>query len=150
VNRKGGNFHLSVLNQADRNLFEKDPLVLLDGYPVFSIDKLFTYDPLKVKSIDVVTHKYFRGSSIFEGIVNMTTYREYFDGILLDSSATVINYQGLQKQRLFYSPVYETSETLVSRVPDFRNVLYWNPSVTTDSTGKQTVDFTLPISKAYL
>jgi uncharacterized protein YfaS (alpha-2-macroglobulin family) len=28
-----------------------------------------------------------------------------------------------------------------SRIPDFRNTLYWNPSVKTDSEGKALVEF---------
>ena len=39
--------HYSICNLQQR-MFEKDPLILLDGVPVFDVDKIIAYDPLKV------------------------------------------------------------------------------------------------------
>jgi uncharacterized protein YfaS (alpha-2-macroglobulin family) len=59
----------------------------------------------------------------------------------LDSKAVILDYEGLQLQREFYSPVYKTEQQAASRLPDFRNLLYWSPAVQTDSTGQATVEF---------
>jgi len=52
-----------------------------------------------------------------------------------------MEYEGLQYQREFYSPVYETQEQVSSRLPDFRNVLYWSPNVQTNTQGKTEFNF---------
>lgn len=87
-------------NLLIRKNFESDALVLLDGVPVFDIDKLFLFEPLKVKTIDVVARKYFRGSGVFEGIVNMSTYSHDLNGYETDIRATVIKNQSVQKEDL--------------------------------------------------
>lgn len=131
VRRRSGRYHLPVYNDADpiNKIFDKDPLVLLDGVPVFDLDKLMRYDPLKVRKMETVTRRYYFGNLSFEGIVNLSTYDGGIEGYELDPGATVIDYEALQLHREFYSPVYETPQQVSSHAPDFRNVLYWQPSL---------------------
>jgi hypothetical protein len=122
-----GRFHIKVLN--DRGFLDGDPLVILDGVPVFNIDKIFTVDPLKVSKLEVVRSRYFYGPSEEEGIFSFTTYKGDLGGVDLDPHAIVMDYEGLQLRREFYSPVYDNGAETTSRIPDFRNLLYWTPSV---------------------
>jgi len=128
-----GNFHIKVLN--DRGFLDSDPLVLLDGVPVFNINKVFTVDPLKVKKLEVVPFRYYYGPAVEEGIFSFTTYKGDLGGVELDPHAVVIDYEGLQLSREFYSPVYDTETQATSRIPDFRNLLYWSPSVAEHGKG---------------
>jgi len=128
-----GKFHIKVLN--DRGFLDGDPLVLLDGIPVFNIDKVFSMDPLKVRKLEVVPYRYFYGPAEAEGIFSFITYKGDLGGVDLDPHAVVIDYEGLQLHRVFYSPVYDTEAQTASRIPDFRNVLYWSPSVVTQGKG---------------
>jgi hypothetical protein len=121
--------------------FERDPLVLLDGYPVQDISTLFDFDPLKVRTIDVVTHRYFKGSGVFDGIVNMTTYSHDLNGYPINRHATIIKGLAPQKQRIFHSRNYETADERASRLPDFRSQLFWSPSLDTDSSGNHHISF---------
>lgn len=141
--RQKGKFHIKVL--TDRGFLDSDPLVLIDGVPFFNVDKLFAIDPLKVQKLEVVPFRYFYGPTTFEGVFSFTTYKGDLGGADLDPKAVVMDYEGLQLRREFYSPVYDTDSSLASRIPDFRNVLYWSPSVntkgpvsfyTSDQTGK--------------
>ena len=43
--------------------------------------------------------------------------------------ATIIDFDGLQTEREFYSPSYENTEDQLSHIPDFRNVLLWSPDI---------------------
>jgi hypothetical protein len=62
-------------------------------------------------------------------------------GINLDKEIYAIDFEGLSKQAEFYQPRYETQEQLRSRIPDFRTVLYWNPEITTSTSGEASVNF---------
>ena len=99
------------------------------------------YDPLKIKQVDVVSRKYFTGKQGIEGIVSYLTYQGNLDGFALDPGAIVLEYPGLQLQREFYAPAYETSDQIESPLPDFRNVLHWAPTVVTDSKGNASLHF---------
>jgi hypothetical protein len=139
VTKRQGNFHLTVFSESNRYLSDREPLVLVDGLPVFNMNSLFSYDPLKVKSIDVVTGKYFRSGSVFPGIISMTTFRGTTDGELIDENASVLPYEIVQKQRQFYSPAY--GESYDAHLPDFRSQLYWDPLLVVDSTGNGSIEF---------
>ena len=141
VKKKGGHYHLPVFDLPNNGFFEADPLILLDGVPVFNIDSLMVLDPLKFRKLDMVQRRYFLGSTSYDGVMNWITYKGDLGGYVLDPHATVVDYEGLQLQREFYSPSYATEEQAGSHLPDFRNVLYWCPAVPQDSTGKSTLSF---------
>lgn len=139
VVRRDKRYHIEVI--SDKGFLEGDPLVMLDGIPIFNIDKVIAVDPLKVRKLDVVHDRYYWGPSDDEGILSYTTYKGDLGGVELDPHAVVLDYEGLQLRRVFYSPVYDTDQQVASRIPDFRNVLYWNPSITTSAQSKQQVSF---------
>ncbi len=134
-------FRYRMLNLPYKRFFESNPLVLLDGVPVFDINKIIAFDPLKVKRLDIIARKYLQGAVSFDGIASYSTYEGDLAGFVLDPNALIIEYAGLQLQRQFYSPVYETSEDRKSRLPDFRNVLYWEPAIKTNKDGNNIVSF---------
>jgi hypothetical protein len=140
VRRYGGEMHLWVFYFDQDRFFNSDPLILLDGVPV-SNTEILAYDPLKVKKLEVIPEKYIVGEFTYEGVVSFTTYRGELDDFKLNPKAVKLDYEGLQMKREFFSPVYETPEQAGSRVPDFRNVLYWAPEIKTDKSGNARVNF---------
>ncbi len=134
-------FGYKVRNRSFDQFFETPPLILLDGVPVFDADKMVKFDPLKIKRVDVVAQKFYQNGLTHDGIVNYTTYRGDLAGYQLDANALIVGYEGFQLQREFFSPVYETTEQINSRLPDLRNLLYWAPDITTDKNGKKRVSF---------
>ncbi len=138
--RKGG-YHLMVLDRPNRGIFSDNPLVLLDGVPVFDMNRVMAIDPLKVKQLEVVTQKYFVGPRTYSGIVSFTTYKGDLGSLQLDPRSLLLEYEGLQLEREFYAPAYATPEQLQSRLPDFRNLLHWVPDVKTKADGKGNVAF---------
>lgn len=141
VRKRKDNFYFLVYNENDNSVYRTNPLVLLDGVPVFNINKIMEYDPLKVQRLDVITNRYFYGPLTFYGIVSYSTYRGDMPGFTLDSRALTIDYEGVQWKREFFSPVYETPEQTASRLPDFRDLLFWNPAIEMSQDGKHTVEF---------
>lgn len=129
VRRRNNRFVLYALDMPTRNFFTGNPLVLLDGVPMFNMDKVLAYDPLKVRKMEVLTKRYFLGALYFDGVVSMTTYKGDIGGYELDANATVVDYEGLQVQRQFYSPDYSTDADKASHLPDYRNQLAWRPEV---------------------
>ena len=152
VFKKDGKFHLFVTQPDNRFTYENDPLVLLDGVPVFDINAfMINDDPLKMYKLDVIAKRYFYGYQSFDGILNFVTYKGDLAGHELDPHAVAIDYEGLQLQRKFYSPEYETDEKTASHLPDFRNVLYWSPEIKTNEQGKKEETFyTSDISGKYI
>lgn len=141
VRKRGGQYQMIVYNDAEQLFFRENTLVLVDGVPLFNQSALFSYSPLKVRKLDVVTRRYFIGHQIFNGIASFTTHKGNFDGLTVNPRAVIIDYEGLQLRREFYAPVYDTEEQLQSRLPDFRNTLHWVPTLIQNEAGSQKVSF---------
>jgi hypothetical protein len=150
ISRKGKKYHFFTLNapgfalhdmQPAEIIFYSDPLVLMDGVPVFDLNKVMAYDPLKVRKLEVVTSQYYYGPITADGIVSLTTYKGDLNGFTLNPHDLVMDYDGLQQQRIFYSPDYSGQDALQSRLPDFRDVLYWSPDIRTTSKGEGQISF---------
>jgi hypothetical protein len=77
----------------------------------------------------------------FGGILSFVTYNGDLPGFDLDPHTIVMDYGGLEAQREFYSPAYNTKEEFESRLPDFRRLLYWQPTLITDKQGNNTQSF---------
>jgi hypothetical protein len=141
IRKDGEKFTFKVRNRLFGTYFEEDPLILLDGIPIGDASRIIALDPLKIKKIEVVMHKYYIGSSVFEGIVNVKSYNGELGVTQIDPNALVVEYEGLQQQRAFYSPRYDSQEAGESHMPDFRNVLYWAPRISTGANGKSQLSF---------
>ncbi|KQS33095.1 hypothetical protein [Dyadobacter sp. Leaf189] len=141
VRRRQKEYHFRMIDKLLPNTYyDTDPLILVDGIPVFDADKIIEFDPLKVKKIEVLNSRYFLGPLTFTGIVTFTTYGNDLGGFELDPKVLVLPYEGVQAQREFYAPKYDAASAN-SRIPDFRNLLHWAPNVVTDKSGKAALEF---------
>ncbi|MCY1522892.1 hypothetical protein D9M68_577700 [compost metagenome] len=139
ISKSQNNYHVKIVGKTD--YLNENPLVLLDGVPYFNMNHLMEIDPKKIKSLDVITELYYYGPAIFEGILNFISYKPNLANIAINPNAVVLDYEGLQTQREFYKPEYETETQRKNRLPDFRNVLFWAGKIPVDGTGKAHFDF---------
>lgn len=140
LRKKNDQFIFKVINTTQNTVYDNEPLVLLDGVPVFDTDKLMAIDPLKIMHLDVVAGKYFLGSLSFDGIVSFKTYPGDLGGFQFSPQTLILDYEALQTQSDFFSPTYETKQQREDRLPDARHLLYWLPDLTLNQEDKQ-VDF---------
>jgi hypothetical protein len=141
VRKRKDGFHFINLNRTRQLIFENDPLVLLDGVPVFRTNDIMAFDPLKVRQLNVVTSRYFQGSQAYDGVVSYATYKGDLGGFALDPHALLEEYEGVQGEREFYAPRYETAAQQQSRLADLRNLLYWQPVLLTRPIQAQALSF---------
>jgi len=131
---------LHVLNRKKEEFFEEDPLVLVDGIPILSTHRVTVMPATDVKTLDIIAQRYRLGPATFGGIVSLKTSNGRLGGLEPEPGAYAFDFEGLQAAREFYSPVNSTS-TQSNRIPDFRNVLYWQPILTTTTKRGEEVSF---------
>ncbi len=140
VRKRQGEFYFMVLDNINKSIFKEDPLILVDGVPVFNADRIMHFSPLKIKKLEVVDRLFFEGRLTFPGIVSYSTYTGDLSGFKIHPKSVLLEYQGLQLKRNFYSPVYETERQRSNRMPDQRTLLQWWPDVKVTS-GKAELEF---------
>jgi hypothetical protein len=141
VRKRRDGFHFIVIDRVKTGVLHDDPIILLDGVPLFDADEIMAFDPLKVKKLDVLTRQYYLGIMVMQGVVAYSTYQGDLGGFTLNPRALVVDYEGLQINREFYSPVYDDKKARSSRIPDQRSLIYWNPDVTLANGESKTVSF---------
>ncbi|GAB3932809.1 hypothetical protein [Larkinella terrae] len=134
-------YMISVLDVPHKLFFDSSPMVLLDGVPIFSMDRVMEIDPRKVQKLEVMTRRYIVGPLVFDGLISFTTYKGDLAGYRPDAKALLADYEGLQVPRDFYVPRYDTPQKSGSRLPDLRNLLHWVPSVKLNAQGKAQLEF---------
>ncbi len=137
-------YKFSVLDIPNKKSFENNPLVLIDGVPTSDINKVVAFDPLKIKRMDIVSRKFFLGDQSYDGIVSFVTYNGDLAGFELDRQTLVIDYPGIPMKRQFNQVQYGDVESIKSRVPDLRVLLYWDPSVKIKKHQMQAFTFYTP------
>ena len=141
VRKESDRYYFRVNNMLMKEFFNSDPLVLLDGVPIFNMNRIMEFDPLKIRKIEVVSGNFYQGSLANTGIVSYQTYEGDLAGFELDPGSIVVEYDGIQRQREFYAPAYDNDTHRQSPIPDFRNLLHWAPDIRTGQNGKTSLSF---------
>ncbi len=141
VRKRKDGFHFLVVDRPKHITLQENPLTLLDGLPIFNINQIMAFDPLKIRKLEVIANRYFLGQQVYDGVVSYTTYKGDLGGFPLNPHALIEEYEGLQAPREFYTPRYDTEAQQHSRLPDLRNLLYWNPDVQLAPSQPQALDF---------
>jgi len=132
---------LSLTNRYPGMTFNSQPLVILDGVPVYNLDKLLDIPSSLIEKVEVLTVRYFTGDIVTDGIINIVSHKGDLSSMEFDRSVLRQEYDMLLDSYDIYAPDYSTDSLRLSRVPDYRNTLYWNPSVRTGSGGEAAVEF---------
>ena len=118
---------------SDLYIFE--PLVLVDYVAIDNVDWILSISPKKVDRIEVIDKPYILGDICYGGVIHIISEDGDFAGVNLPSSGQFI------KIIMYASPdtIHQKKEEN-PRIPDARNLSYWNPEV--QLTGGQSEDFT--------
>lgn len=132
---------LKVVSSNPYQIFNNPALVLFDGVPVSDIEELMKVSAKELERIEIINTRYFYSDYVFDGIISFISKGGILNSIESSSSVFRQVYEGCLKDEVFYSPDYSIDSERLSRIPDFRNTLYWNPDVVTSADGSAAVEF---------
>jgi hypothetical protein len=138
--RKSG-YEMKILNPFTGSYYDEPPTVLIDGVIVNDLSAVANLDPELVERIEIVKTPYLTGELIHHGIVHIITKQGKYSNLSLPDYVVKLPYRVTEPVSLFSSPDYSNPGRRQNRVPDFRNTLYWNPSIKSDNEGKMSVEF---------
>ena len=132
---------LKVTSSNPYQIFSNKALVLLDGVPVADIEKLLSISARELERVEIINSRYFYADYVFEGIISFITKKGNLSSLEEDNSFFRQVFEGCLKTEEFYSPAYDSDSSRLSRIPDFRNTLYWNPDVTVSEGKTAEIEF---------
>ncbi len=89
IKKTRGHYSLQVLNTPYKTFFDQQPVVLIDGVPVFNLDAFMAIDPLKIKKLEVMARRYYYGTMTWDGVVSFSSYDGDLAGYSLYDNAIV-------------------------------------------------------------
>lgn len=126
-----------LINEAVKDVFETNPLILIDAMPVFDSDLLSGFNPKFFSGLEVLNREFYLNDRAYPGVLSFSSYDNNFGLFPLAPSARFFDYLGLQ-------PKIELDKSAFGKpgsggeFPDFRTVLFWGDS---DSPTIQTSKF---------
>jgi hypothetical protein len=134
-------YEISMLDPNTKNWQKTSPVLFIDGVMIIDATAIAGLDPEIVERIDVITGKYVVGNLVFYGLINVITKSADFTCTTLPDQAVRIKYKSIDNEASFKEPAFSDPDKGMNNIPDFRNTLYWNPSVSPDKNGKFNVSF---------
>jgi hypothetical protein len=142
IKDKKGVYSLRVLDIKRKLYFKEEPVYFIDGLLFTSNAFFLKLDPATVQAIEVYGRpdKLARfGNFGKNGVI--AAYTRNGDFYPEDYLAFLkLPFRGFQQTREFYTPVYD-DKSKITQKPDLRPLIYWNPLLTTDASGKTQISF---------
>ncbi len=132
---------ISIADPETNKIYDEPPVLFVDGVVIDEASKIANLDPELVEKIEVIKERYLVGDFLFFGIVNVITRAGDFSSVTLPRYAVRLPYLITGPVNTFSFPDYSDPAIKQRRIPDFRNTMYWNPSVKPGIDGKATVEF---------
>lgn len=110
------------------SLYPKDgeTMVFLDGVPVYDIDNILVLNPNDLLRVEVVNFDYYLEDEKLGRLLCFFTNNCDMAGYEFDSRIFRQVHKGYLPNYHFTGPNYEDSSNVDERIPDFRNLLFYN------------------------
>lgn len=114
---------------------------MVDGIPIQNQHNILLMLPQEVEKIDVMNYDFFVGEYKISNLLNVTTSKGDMGAFEFDTRLFRQSYDGYFPAYFFNSPDYSVDSLRNSRIPDFRNLLYWNPKIDVNHQNETQVSF---------
>ncbi len=141
ITRKKGQVHIKIYENESLDVKHNDSFCMVDGVPIENQNNILKMNYKKVEKIDVVNLNYFIETFSLGNILNIITRNGDMSSFDFDKRLFRQEHSGYSPEYLFNCPDYSVDSIRNSRIPDFRNLLYWNPAVKFDGNGKSEISF---------
>ncbi|MCH4822282.1 hypothetical protein ML462_03770 [Gramella lutea] len=102
------------------------PLILVDGIAISDHMDVYNLNPNTVESISVLIDKYYYGPAFYQGVLGIRTKNQSF---YPSDEGYELELHPVENEKQFYSPEYTSAGEKLSRIPDYRYQLLWNPKI---------------------
>jgi hypothetical protein len=124
-------------------------IVLIDGVYIPNHEAIKEYDARKIKSISLIQDQFQLGNKLYQGMLSVET----FDGdyVLEHTHKNALKSQIdlPDAKKNYYQQRYTAENLKYERIPDYRTLLFWRPSITIDNTGLNFDFFTSDVKGEY-
>lgn len=127
IDKVGGRKVIRMLNKNDKGFNFFPVLVLVDGVAFNDHSDVLAYNAHRVQYIHQYRSNFALGENFYGGILSLVTHRGMLADMRMDERMQMLAYEFPQDRPAFKMPLYPDEESRLSRRPDFRHTMYWEP-----------------------
>jgi hypothetical protein len=128
----------SLINAGKTSLSNYSPLILLDNIPVSNDERLLKLPLNRIERIEAIDKGYIVANMKYDGLISIYSKKKDFAGIDLNKNNMFFTYELFSNEN---SDLTFDENSYDSRIPDTRNLLYWNPDIRLSPGQKITFSF---------
>lgn len=130
LTREDGAYRISILDANLNRIIGPHPGYFIDGVPVTDPGIILKADPQMFSHIRVISSGYVFRQMTWDGIVDLTTHAGDYSEPEWPANAIRIQVRQIDPPVAFREPDYSDTASARSRLPDYRNLLHWEPELT--------------------
>ena len=134
----------SLISMKRTYLSSCPPLILLDNVHVNNDDQLLKIPLNRIEKVEVINQDYVVAGMRYYGIISVYSKNKNFAGLDLNKNSVFFTYDLFSDRNTGYNYSVRSNDT---RIPDRRNLLYWNPDIQLSADKKTTISFYTSDSK---
>lgn len=140
VRKSHGKTHFKLINKPLGTVFDENPLMLIDGMPVFDSDQLAKFHPKNIRQALITNREYYIRNKSFKGVLDLKSYQNDFAGYPLPENALYLEYPSIQQEVIWDFEPSGAEEQV--KAPDLRDILLWQSNIFMEGNGEKEWSFT--------
>lgn len=134
-------YYISISDEDIEYSREQNSFCMVDGVPILNQNNLLQMNADRVERIDVENRNVFVKEYQVGKIFNLITSNGNMGGFDFDKRIFRQVFNTYSPSYKFAAPDYSIDTVKQTRIPDFRNVLYWESNLQFDTKGNTSVEF---------
>ena len=136
-----GKYDIKVLDRVSASYYEEKPGVFVDGVLYSDYNQIARIPVQEIEHINILPEFYYYRDFSFGGIIDLHTKKSDFTTVQLLPNMIRLIFPLASKAEMRYDAPDHTHPDTLSRIPDFRYVICWEPDVTIEPEGEKTIQF---------
>jgi hypothetical protein len=129
VLKKNKNIHyLYLYDRLTKLMFSNPAVLFLDGCYIENAEPLMKLSSDDIEMIEISNNLRMKGILEFPGVLSVTTKKKKQNLSSMNSSSLPFRIEGYSEKAYYNAPVYGP-QAVSAHMPDFRQLLYWNPAI---------------------
>lgn len=116
-------------------------IVLIDGVFIPNHEEIREFDARRIEKISLIRDQFRLGGNDYQGIVSVETFTgDFLEDYNNKRNTLIILFDKPIAKKNYFKQTYSEEENSVSRIPDYRTLLFWQPQLIVDG-GSYEIDF---------
>ncbi len=147
---KNGAYTVQVPSNETHMYLEGDnALVLVNNVPLFDYGMLSDLNSRKIEKMKICMRMMMYGDMQISGIISIFANEDFLPSLVQDNKVTQISNDVVKRNKELILQEYKPSNGSVTKTPDFRQTLYWDPDVRINGDSLEIEFYTSDLKAAY-